>query len=63
MHFSNNKVCCTLTTPKCTENLTRAPRKMSTRNEWESNEEINIFCEYLRIPSVHPDVNYGKSNI
>ncbi|KAG4068365.1 hypothetical protein HA402_007885 [Bradysia odoriphaga] len=25
---------------------------------WESNEEIQIFREYLRIPSVHPDVNY-----
>ncbi|EDS34121.1 aminoacylase [Culex quinquefasciatus] len=26
--------------------------------EWESNEEIQIFRDYLRIPSVHPDVNY-----
>lgn len=25
---------------------------------WEQNEEIQIFREYLRIPSVHPDVNY-----
>lgn len=21
---------------------------------------VNNFCEYLRIPSVHPNVNYGK---
>lgn len=28
--------------------------------EWESNEEIQIFREYLRIPSVHPDVNYDE---
>lgn len=25
-----------------------------------NNEEINIFREYLKIPSVHPDVDYGK---
>lgn len=25
---------------------------------WENNEEIKIFREYLRIASVHPDVNY-----
>ncbi|EDV42524.1 uncharacterized protein Dana_GF16978 [Drosophila ananassae] len=25
---------------------------------WENNEEINIFREYLRIPTVHPDVDY-----
>lgn len=30
-------------------------------SKWESNEEIQIFREYLRIPSVHPDVNYGIS--
>ncbi|XP_053682847.1 aminoacylase-1B-like [Sabethes cyaneus] len=28
--------------------------------EWENNEEIKIFREYLRIPTVHPDVNYDK---
>lgn len=27
--------------------------------EWENNEEIKLFREYLRIPTVHPDVNYG----
>ncbi|KAJ6638574.1 Aminoacylase-1 [Pseudolycoriella hygida] len=25
---------------------------------WESNEEIQIFREYLQIPSVHPDIDY-----
>lgn len=25
-----------------------------------NNEEIKIFQEYLRIPSVHPNVDYGK---
>lgn len=32
-------------------------------NEWEDNEEIQIFREYLRIPSVHPDIDYGKLRI
>lgn len=27
---------------------------------WEMDEEIQIFREYLRIPSVHPDINYGE---
>lgn len=26
---------------------------------WDGNDEINIFREYLRIPSVQPNVNYG----
>ena len=25
-----------------------------------NNEEIKIFREYLKIPTVHPDVDYGK---
>ncbi|TMW48983.1 hypothetical protein DOY81_005927 [Sarcophaga bullata] len=25
---------------------------------WENNEEIKIFREYLRIPSVHPNIDY-----
>lgn len=29
-------------------------------NKWEFNEEIQIFREYLRIPSVQPNVEYGK---
>lgn len=29
-------------------------------SQWENNEEIQYFREYLRIPSVQPDVNYGN---
>lgn len=29
-------------------------------SEWESNSEIQRFREYLRIKTVHPDVNYGE---
>lgn len=29
-------------------------------SKWDDNEEIQIFREYLRIPSVHPDIDYGK---
>jgi aminoacylase len=29
-------------------------------SDWENNEEIKLFREYLRIPSVHPDINYGN---
>jgi aminoacylase len=29
-------------------------------SSYESNEEIEIFREYLRIPSVHPDIDYGE---
>lgn len=28
--------------------------------KWENNEEIAIFREYLRIPTVHPNVDYSK---
>lgn len=31
-------------------------------SNWDSNEEIQIFREYLRIPSVHPDIDYGMLN-
>lgn len=32
-------------------------------SKWENNEEIQIFREYLRIPTVHPNIDYGnKSN-
>ncbi|KAJ6640740.1 Aminoacylase-1, partial [Pseudolycoriella hygida] len=27
--------------------------------KWADNEEIQIFQEYLKIPSVHPDIDYG----
>lgn len=28
--------------------------------DWKNNEEIQYFCEYLRIPSVHPQPDYSK---
>lgn len=28
-------------------------------SKWESNEDVQRFREYLRIPTVQPDVNYG----
>lgn len=27
---------------------------------WYGNEEIKIFRQYLRIPTVYPDIDYGK---
>lgn len=27
---------------------------------WETNEEIQILREYLKIPSVHPNPDYGE---
>lgn len=27
--------------------------------DYENNEEIKIFREYLRIPTVHPNIDYG----
>lgn len=27
---------------------------------YENNEEIKIFRDYLRIPTVHPNIDYGK---
>lgn len=29
--------------------------------KWTHNEEIQIFREYLQIPSVHPDIDYCKT--
>ncbi|XP_034488738.1 aminoacylase-1-like [Drosophila innubila] len=29
-----------------------------SKAEWENNEEIKIFREYLRIPTMHPNVDY-----
>lgn len=31
-------------------------------SEWANNEELEIFREYLRIPSVHPNIDYGKNS-
>lgn len=33
-----------------------------TSTKWSDNEEIKIFREYLRIPTVHPNVDYSKLN-
>jgi len=30
--------------------------------QWDNDEELNYFREYLRIPTVHPDPNYGGHN-
>lgn len=38
--------------------VTKNPSEMP--NKWEHNEEIQILQEYLRIPSVHPDIDYGN---
>lgn len=27
--------------------------------KWDDNEEIQIFREYLQIPSVQPNIDYG----
>lgn len=27
--------------------------------KWESDDEIKLFREYLRIPTVHPDIDYS----
>lgn len=27
---------------------------------WENNEEIALFQEYLRFPTVQPNVDYGE---
>ena len=38
---------------------TIATTTMPSILRWENNEEIKIFREYLRIPSVHPNVDYS----
>lgn len=30
------------------------------KQKWENNEEIQIFREYLKVPSVHPNIDYGR---
>lgn len=46
--------------------ISNKARKMSSLSADEKQAldtlAVNNFCEYLRIPSVHPDVNYGKFN-
>lgn len=29
-------------------------------SKWENNKEIQLFREYLRIQTVHPNIDYGK---
>lgn len=41
-----------------------SPSKLFIRlkmSKWELDEEIKIFREYLRIPSVHPNIDYSKN--
>jgi hypothetical protein len=34
--------------------------KLKQHQTWENDEEIQIFREYLRFDTVHPDINYRK---
>lgn len=45
------------------ERYSKAKQNMAAKTDWEANEEIKYFQEYLRIPSVHPDPNYGTFRI
>lgn len=36
-------------------------QELPVSSPWYGNEEIKIFRQYLRIPSVHPNINYGES--
>jgi len=31
-----------------------------SKTEWENNEEIKIFRDYLRIKTEHPNIDYSK---
>lgn len=43
-------------------NVIRAKDELSG-SDWTNNEEIEIFREYLRIPTIStPDVDYSKAN-
>lgn len=33
---------------------------LPTPSKWANNEEIRLFREYLRIPTVHPNIDYGR---
>lgn len=39
---------------------TSDPSKSAQVLSWENNEEIKTYREYLRIPTVHPNVDYGN---
>lgn len=34
--------------------------KLKQHQAWENDEEIQIFREYLRFDTVHPNINYRK---
>lgn len=36
------------------------PNEITMSNNCADNEEITILQEYLRIPCVHPDIDYGN---
>lgn len=40
---------------------TPPPPPLPAPPKWEDNEEIQILREYLRIATVHPNPNYGKT--
>jgi aminoacylase len=40
--------------------ILRDEEKNKLYQSWENDEEIQIFREYLRIPSVHPDIDYSE---
>lgn len=35
-------------------------RNETTPSKWSDNEEIQIFRDYLRIPTVHPNIDYSN---
>jgi aminoacylase len=40
--------------------ILRDEEKHKRYQAWDDDEEIQIFREYLRIPSVHPDIDYRE---
>lgn len=36
------------------------PPELPASSPWHGDEEIRLFREYLRIPTVHPDIDYGE---
>lgn len=37
--------------------------ELPVTSKWHGNEEIRIYREYLRIPSVHPNIDYGEKTL
>lgn len=33
---------------------------ISQATAWSTNADLNTFRDYIRIPTVHPDIDYGK---